>query len=273
VGAQAAVVSQERVLWAARERLVRGAREHFHKFGAFAVRDDVGNPMRYHHVHLWWIAHINYAWSRGMHAGIFAPFGHGKTSSLIVPLAAYLTGINQQERIKVICSGDDAAKLRMQASKRVMESPLYNLVFPEVVPGNLWTDHKLLVERVGHAVDPTVEARGVKTMGTGSRATTMIFDDVVDAENSTTEEKRNHTTWLVEVKWLSRLEPGGKVVWIATPWDGDDASYKMRARPDFCWLEQRVKEDLSGYEQDAHNVGRDYLEECSRDVAEMLADP
>ena len=273
MGAQAAVVDRDRFLWATREKLVRGAREHFHKFAPFVVRNEDGAPLRYHQVHLWWIAHINYAWSRGMHAGIFAPFGHGKTSGLSVPLVTYLTGLNPQERMKIVCSGDDAAKLRMQAAKNIIESDLYKLVFPNVVRGDKWTDHQMFVERVGHAVDPTIEARGVKTLGTGMRATAIVFDDVVDSENSTTEEKRNHTTWLVEMKWLSRLEPGARVLWIATPWDGDDASYKMRARPDFCWLEQRAKEDLSGYEQDAYNVGRDYASECAQDVIEMLADP
>jgi len=270
-----ALVDPDRVVWAARQKLLLGARNDFHKFGPAVVRNDQGEPIRYAPIHLWWIAHINYAWSRGKHAGIFAPFGHGKSSALSCPLLAYLVGHNPQERIKIVCAGDSAAALRMQSVKQIMESPLYGHVFPEARRSKRgkWTDHMMVVERRGHAIDPTIEARGVLTKATGARATTILFDDIVDAENSTTPEKRAKNTRLTEVLWMSRLEPGGRALAIATPWDLEDTSYQLRARPDFCWLEQRVKEDLSGYEQDAHNVGLDYAAECSRNVAEMLADP
>jgi hypothetical protein len=271
------IESEERLVWAARQKLLTGARNNFHKFTPLVVRDDQGAPIRYSHIHFQWIAHINYCWSRDLYAGIFAPFGHGKTSSLSVPLLAYLIGVDPQQRIKIICSGDNPSKLRMQAVKTIVETPIYGAVFPGIERGEKWNDHMMFVERRGHAVDPTIEARGVFTQGTGSRSTTLLFDDVVDIDNSSTHEKRIHVTKQVETLWISRLDdrPGrrARVLWIATPWDLEDASHAMRSRSDFCWLEQRVKEDLSGYESDVYNAGADYLAETTANIEEMVSDP
>lgn len=258
---------------AARQLAILEARQHFHKFAPRVVLDDVGKPIEYVDLHLAWIAHVNYAWSRGLHAGIFSHFGSGKSSGFGCPLLSYLIGRNPQERIKIVCAGDAQAALRLQSVKNIIEAPIYGQIFPNVIRGEKWNDHMMFVERLGHAIDPTIEARGVGTKATGARATKIIFDDAVDIENSSTHEKRVKNTRLVETLWMSRLEPGGNVLWIATPWDLEDTSYKMRERPDFVWLEQRVKEDLSGYEQTVYNAGSDYVRETSANMAAMRVDP
>lgn len=258
-----------RLVKAARHQAIKEARRDFHIFGPVVVQNAEGQPIEYAPLHRAWIAHVNYAWSRGMHAGIFSHFGSGKSSGFAVPLLSYLIGKDPQERIKIVCSGDAQAALRLQSTKTIMESPLYGEIFPGIIRGEKWNDHMMFVERAGHAIDPTIEARGVGTKATGARATTILFDDVDDIENTSTFEKRKKNKRLVEILWMSRLEPGGKVLWIATPWDLDDCSHHMMQRPDFVWLVQRVKADLSGYEQTVYNAGSDYLRETTENMVEM----
>jgi len=265
-----AAVDYDRMVWAQRERLVMAARERFSAFAPLVVRDADGNPIRYHPLHYHWIAHTSYAWARRLHAGIFSAFGHGKTSAFAVPLLAWIVGTNPQARIKIVCSGDEMARLRLEAVKNIIESPAYEMIFPGVLRGEKWNNHMAFVERAGHAIDPTIEARGVLTKATGARATHILFDDVVDIENSSNHQKRERLRRTVEKVWLSRLEPGGRVVWIATPWYLEDASQVMQQRQDFVWLTQPVRPDRTGYRQIVHNAGRDYQPEVEAYVAEMM---
>ncbi len=269
------MTEQQRIqIGQAMERARRAARKDFHIFGPAVVQDAVGRPIRYAPMHLSWIAHVNYAWSHGLHAGIFAHFGAGKTSAFSVPLAAWLIGRNPQERIKVVCAGDTLASQRVAAIKGIMEKPVYRSIFPGVVPGKKWTEHMVYVERLGDAIDPTLEARGVFSKGVGGRATKIIFDDVCDLQNSSEDGQRNRVKEHVQKIWLSRLEevaPKGNALWIATPWNADDASYMLRASSQWCWLEQRVNASLTGLEQEVFNAGPDYETATDTNISEMLA--
>ncbi len=266
-------------LWpdVAAELAVRRARQHFHVFGQTVCLDNAGQALVYSEIHFAWIAHINYCWSHGLHAGIFAPFGHGKSSGLAVPLLAFLLGRDQRRRIKVVCSADKAAAQRVSLARQILESPAYRRVFPGVRPGYKWTEHMLYAARVGQAIDPSIEARGVFTKGVGSRATEILFDDVVDLANSMEVKSRERVKTYVMKQWMSRLEPNGHALWIATPWAADDASFMMKAQSDWCWLEHRVHEEAPGvytsYEQEVTNAGPDYEEYVETNIVDMLGRP
>lgn len=253
----------------ARENAVREARRNLHVFGQLLMTDGEGQPIAYHAMHLSWIAHVNYCWRRGLHAGLFAHFGSGKTS-VIVPLAAWLIGRNQQERIKLICAADDHAAQRVAAIRHLMESPGYREIFPGIRAGDKWTDHMLYVERKGFAIDPTIEARGVHTKGAGGRATVLLFDDVVDLQNSLDAAQRLRVKNAFHKVWMTRREPSLRVLYVANPWDPDDLSHDLRESVDWCWLEQRVDDSLGHYEQEVWNAGPDYQAEVDANMAEML---
>jgi hypothetical protein len=254
------------------EQAVRRARAGLHEFGPLVVRDGTGKPIQYAPIHYAWIAHVNYAWAHGLHAGIFAHMGSGKTSSFLVPLAAWLIGKNIYERIKVVCNGDDAASKRVNAVKRMIESRAYQMVFPNVQQGDKWTDHMLFVERDSGAIDPTIEARGVFTRGVGGRATTLLFDDVCDLNNSITQDMRDQVREHVYQVWLTRLEStADRALWIATPWSDDDCSYTLRNSPNWCWLEIRVNNALTAYEREVFNAGPEYEAYTEANMAEMMA--
>src|SRR5262249_33579099 len=138
---------------------------------------------------------------------LWAPFGHGKSAGLLVPLIAWLVGRDPQSRIKVVSAGDTNAAKRLGAAKQIMESPDYREVFPDVRRGHKWTDHEIFVRRAGSAIDPTLEARGVETNAVGQRADVILFDDVVNDMNSMEQQQRAKVKDRTHVKWLSRLDP------------------------------------------------------------------
>jgi hypothetical protein len=257
----------------ARERAVRDARDTFHKFTPLVVLNASGAPIQYSTIHLSWIAHVNYCWEHGLHAGLFAPFGHGKSSAFGLPLLAWLIGRNTQERIKIVCAGDDHAAQRVGLVKMILESPSYRAVFPNVVPGGKWTDHMLFVERSGFAIDATLEARGVFTKGVGGRATTILFDDVCDLSNSggTNNLTRDRVKDFITKQWMSRLEPRTHVLYLATPWHADDASYFLQKQAGWCWLTQRISADFRSIEQEVQGAGADYASRVQQHIADMLA--
>jgi hypothetical protein len=257
----------DQMLWAKQELEFARAREGLHHFGAAVVRDLAGQPMDYDLLQLSWIAHMNYCWKRNQHAGIFAQSG---SSGFLVTLAAWLAGRNYRDQIKLVCASDQQARLCMRAIRGIMKSEIYPQIFPDLEPGERWDDKQMVHERPGHVSEPVIEARGVGAKPAGTVATTLLFNSIVDADCSGSVERRQAHRRLVDELWMSRLTPTGRVLWIAQPINPDDTSYAMRARLDFCWLEQRPKQDASGYEQEVYGGGEDYVTETRADMVRML---
>lgn len=271
----------DQMLWAKQELEFAEARQDLHHFGATVVRDVAGQPMPFDLLQLSWIAHMNYCWSRNLHAGIFTKSG---SNGFLVTLAAWLAGKNPQDQVKLVCASDQQARLCMRAIKGIMKSETYSTwgtelldaagrptskIFP-MEPGERWDDKVMVYERPGHVSEPVIEARGVGAKPAGAVATTLLFNSVVDADCSSSIERRQAHRRLVEDLWLYRLAPTGRILWIASPINPDDTSYAMRARLDFCWLEQRPKTDASGYEQEVYGGGQDYLVETRKDLVRMI---
>ncbi len=219
------------------------------------VEDDEGRHLDIAPMHEAWIRHVRFCWGRHLHSIILAHFGSGKSSTLAVPLVAWLLGSNPNLRVKIITNDDASATRRVMGVARLIESSTYQRIFPHVVRGSKWTDHEFYLTRTGHALDPSVHARGFSGTGIGGRADILVFDDVVDQKNSTDVSQRRKVTNLVEQTWLSRLEPDGNVLWIATPWHLDDATHTLMKRPGWCTLIQKVSYDCCEIDQEVLSAG------------------
>lgn len=257
----------ETMIWARKIKIERDARKHFHCFGPAVVRDKDDHPVEFDLLHLSWIAHLEYCWSRNQHAGIFTT---RSSSGFISLLASWLIGSDVQRHVKIVCANESHARLRMRIVKGIVTSPAYAEVFPGAVQGERWNDHTMFIEHTGQAIEPLVEAAGMSVKAAGGDITHLLFDSVVDAENSSSFERRESQKRMVDNLWMSRLSPGGKVLWIAAPINPDDTSYAMRSRPDFWWLEQRLRSDGEGYEQEVYGAPADYLEKTRGALLEML---
>lgn len=239
-------------------RKMRKAAKDFSAFIKTTVKDDHGAFLKLAPIHKAWLDHVNYCWERNLKAIVLAPFGHGKSSTLAVPLIAWHLGRDPNLRIKVVTNDDAGATKRVSAAKVIIEGPRYQQIFPNVQKGDKWTDHELYLKRGGHAIDPSVQARGVLTTGIGGRADLIVFDDVVDQRNSMDPAQRRKILELVESTWLSRLEPDGKVLYIDTLWHPDDATHHLMTRAGWCTLLQRVSADCQAIEQEVFGADSDY---------------
>lgn len=172
------------------------------------------------------------------------------TSSLIVPLITWLVGRDPNVRIKVVTNDDAGAAKRVNAAKRIIESDEYRRVWPNVRQGDRWTDHEIYVRRLGSSPEPTVHARGIFTTGIGGRCDALLLDDVVDQKNSTDPAQRKRVLDLCEQTWFSRLEPDGKILYVATSWHQQDASHVLMQQKGWCTLVQRVSQDCLQIEQE-----------------------
>lgn len=241
------------------QQSLRRARVDLATFTELAAHDESGNPFVLDWIHLTWIFHVDYSWSRGKHALIMAPFGSGKSSCFVVPFAAWLVGTDPQRRIKIVSNGDDFAKQRVAAVKDLIDSSPYREVFPAVRRGDKWSDHELEVSRLGNAIDPSVHARGVMTKGIGGRADNILFDDICDQLNSEEPGARRKIKTFARKTWMSRLDGmAARAAMVATPWHPDDATHDFWSDPTWCTLRQPVSKDKEAYEQEVFNAGTDY---------------
>jgi hypothetical protein len=164
------------------------------------------------------------------------PRGHGKTEQVIGRVLWEL-GNNPDLRIKIVCNSDDEASKRIQAlSEHIERNPAVHDVFPDLRPSDKqdWTKHTLRVQRTIISKDPSIEACGVLSTGTGARADLIIFDDVVDLRNAIQlTALRKAVKQAFRAVWLNLLSPRGRAVYIATPWHHDDLTSELRADPEW----------------------------------------
>ena len=246
--------------FAARAMMTVRARGDLGTFITAVVQDDHGNALDLSPMHQSWLQHMNYCWSHHLRCMVLAHFGSGKSSTLAVPAVAWLLGHNPGLRVKVVTNDDSNAVRRVSGIANIMESSAYHDIFPRFHKGTKWTDHELYVQRSGHALDPSVQARGVLTTGIGGRADLIVFDDVVDQRNSMDPSQRRKVASLIDGTWLSRLEPDARVLYVATLWHLDDATHHLLARKGWCSLKQWVSDDCQTIEQEVHGAGPDYPE-------------
>lgn len=240
------------------ELSMQQARQDFTSFVKLCAADENGNPFMLEPLHLTWHRHVAFCWQRGLRAGIMAHWASGKSAGLVVPLPAWLIGRNPNLRIKIVCSSMELARERGEAVKSVIMSPMYRRVFPHIRPGAAWKAAEFTVARSGRSTDQTLQAKGILSKGVGKRADVLIFDDVVDQLNATEPAQRKKVREFVSNTWMGRLSPNGRVLYIGTPWNTDDATFHLMRRPDWCFLVQKVDESVSFLEQEVHGAPPDY---------------
>jgi hypothetical protein len=260
----------ERLIAASRERLLESLRNRFDLFAPAVVRDSNNQPLDLDMLHLAWLAHVEFCWEHGFHAGIFSPHPSASFSAL---LAAWLIGRDLRASVKIVTNVDASSRVRFRAIRSLVASRKYEQIFdPQLRPGTpRWSgDNTLAIEATGQAAIPILEARGVQSRTASLSATHLIFDCVSDSDNSSTHEKREATKALVN-NWLERLTPGGRVLWIASYSSPDDVSYAMRARRDFLWLTQSARSDATGYDQEIYGAPDDYLGSMDKSLQEYVS--
>jgi len=111
------------------------------------------------------------------------PRDHGKTTQVggrILWELARAPGL----RVVIVCATEALAKARCRHLRNTIAANAgLHTVFPELVPGNFWTQTAFTVERPAEVVGPSVAAFGIDAASTGTRCDLLVCDDVV-AHNS-----------------------------------------------------------------------------------------
>lgn len=233
------MVSTRSKTQAKEQDLIAKSRRHFVYFCYYVLRLTLAE------VHLEWIRHIKYS----KRAQIIAPRYHGKTTLLAVGYTVWRLGRNPNLKIKIIAQNDDKAGDILRAIIDLIDhEPRLRKVFPNLKPTErgIWTAHKILVKRskVGQR-DVSIEALGVTSSGTGSRADLLVFDDPCDYRNSIQYPRlRRRLIELFDSVWMNLLSKEGEIVYIGTVWHSEDLTYTLRGRESFETLEQAVSDDF-----------------------------
>lgn len=199
------------------------------------------------------------------------------TVQLIVARAAFELGRDVNMRCKVVSDTDKNARNRVMEISRLLRTPKYRLVYPHVRASSersrqgvrrkgdpeyvrrQWTQHEILLERPGEAIDPSVQAFGIMGAGIGGRGDLILFDDVVNQKNAVDEPKyREKIVEDFDMVWMSRREPWGRVGLIGTLWHQQDLHHELMRRPAWCVLVQRISLDKTHIEQEVYNPPANY---------------
>lgn len=248
------VLAQTKSVFENYER-IKPYRESRKEFIGKVLKADDGSPFISEPLNESWISHIEFCERNNLYPGFLAPFGHGKTVTAIVGYLLKRIGENPNLRAKIISSIETEAIKRTKAIRKYIEEDLdYREIYPEILPSRTWAESSYTVQRTNKSIDPTVEAKGVLAGGIGGRMDMVFFDDAVSYKNAIKEPgNRDKVREEIENTWLSRLDPGGIVVMVATAWHEEDATHHFMRNPEFCFLIQRISEDFERIECEVKN--------------------
>lgn len=216
----------------ARENAER-LREHPDDINAFVqlcLRDQYNRRWRQQSFHREWHAMADEI-GPGGRLLIGAPREHAKTTQMSVGRTLHMLGRNPNLRIKIVCANDSLARsvlreIRVNIERNQDLRDAYPRLLPDEDAG--WAKESLFVKRRTMAKDPSVEAAGVLSTGTGGRADLIIFDDVVDLRNAIQQPAlRDQVKRAVYEVWLNLLTPDGMAYYVATVWHEADLTAEL----------------------------------------------
>lgn len=223
---------------------IEAARVDINAFLEYVFTVSPGVPVQQALLHKRWHSHLDsYSF-----AGIIAPRGHAKSTQILYKVI-FEIGKNPNIRIKFVCNDLIKAKKRLRFVRTEIEkNPRIHEVFPNLMPDATnadWNAASFTVKREQPLAEPTVEARGVLTAGTGGRADLLIFDDVCDLENAIKKPAlRDKVISAYEEDWINLLEPTAKAIYIATPWHREDLTAKLLLSHDWKFIRFAINDDL-----------------------------
>ncbi len=216
------------------ELRIRAARDDPAAFCEYVLKDPKdGSKLKLQPFQRKWFDHIQ----GSKRAYIEAPRDHGKSALIAIGYVLWRMGRDPSIRIKLLCQSDTTSKKRLAAVKQYIErDPDLRRVFPNLKAHATvkdWGAFSITVQRPNVDKDPTLEALGVLSTGTGGRADLILGDDVVDERNAIAQPKMRETvkeSW--SNVWVNLLEPDGQVVFICTPWHSFDLTQELKKGKD-----------------------------------------
>lgn len=163
----------------------------------------------------------------------------GKTSQIAIGRVLWELGRDPSLRVCVVSNTKDMAKKIVRMLGQYIEkSDELHMVFPHLVPTDdpslPWKAQALTVKRHGvGSKDPSVQACGVHGNILGSRVDLLVFDDVLDHENTATPSPREDVYRWIRSTPFSRLTENARVWMIGNAWHPEDAMHRLAKEPGF----------------------------------------
>lgn len=216
-------VSRSQLIREARARralLVRLARTDINVFCEVVLKDELtGAPVIQ--------APTHHAWHKLADEHdrllIWAHIESGKTQQLSIARTLFELGRDPSLRNLVLSNTKtQAGKLADSIRRYIETSSDLRDVFPNLQPGEPWGSNAFSVKRPTISKDPSVQTAGVHGNILGARLDRVLFDDVLDYENTQTQDQRKGLIEWVASTVLGRIVEGGRMRGVGTAFHPQD---------------------------------------------------
>jgi hypothetical protein len=178
------------------------------------------------------------------------PRDHGKSTHLSIAYPLWEIGKNHNVRILLVSNTMATAQRFMTEITGHIESnqkyhlwskaidPRKNGVIPKLRKYRKqeanWTNESIIIDRSDLKLkDPTINGVGLFGSILSRRADIIIVDDLVDQQNSETEEQRRKIKDWVYTTLMPVLVPGGRFIYLGNTWHMDDLMSNLLQDPLF----------------------------------------
>lgn len=224
-------------------------RRDINTFTEYVLKDEItGESVKQAPIHI----RIQYLAGRHKRLGLLAMPGCGKSQAMIARIL-WCLGNNPKGRYAIVAQSQTKAKAILQTIKKYIESSdELHQVFPNLRPGEPWTDSRLVVAREGFIKDPSVVAYGVNGDITGTRVDGLVIDDILTEKNTRTKAMREKMyTFVFRTLWDRVEKPDGWIVFMGNAWHPDDLLHRLergthntdakRDESEMAWHVERIR--------------------------------
>lgn len=217
----------DQVLAEAHAARIRLARRYPARFCEHVLRDERwGTPIQLAPMHEEWHQLLN----DERRSIIWSHVEAGKTSQLAVGRPLYELGRDRNKRIVIAGNTQgQAAKAVRSISTYIERSSSVHEVFPELKPGLPWTQTQLTVQRTAISKDPSVQALGVHGQVIGGRIDWLLVDDILDFENTRSEQHCEELIYWYRSEIVGRLTRDARVAFIGNAYVPKDLLHVLAA--------------------------------------------
>jgi hypothetical protein len=159
---------------------------------------------------------------------IWSHIESGKTAQLSVARTLFELGQDPTLRYLILSNtAGQAGKVARVVRKYIESSDELHDVFPDLQPGSPWGETAFSVGRKTISKDPTVQISGVHGNILGSRLDRAVLDDVLDFENTATEDSRKGLIDWVLSSVVGRLVDKSRVRCVGTAFHPNDLLHSL----------------------------------------------
>ncbi len=151
----------------------------------------------------------------------------GKTTQISILRLLKMMGDNPNIHIALISKTGDTAQKSARALREYIErNEDLHEIYPDLVPGSQWGEKQFIIKRSSYSKDPTVQCLGLGGTLIGSRVDVLMFDDILDDENtiSPSERKKVIRRFLA---FMERVSAKASAWMLTNAWHPDDAAHVM----------------------------------------------